>query len=586
MKTCQLMWKMIAYRPGIFFANTIMWILIIISPLIHGLIIREVFDTLGGEARLEIGLWWLLGLLVAAEFFLIILIYLGARLDIFHRFMMSSLIRSNLLRGLLKKPGARPTSEATGEVLNIFRDDVEHAEDSISWITDTLGTLFFFLTAVTILFTINSRITLLVFTPMILVLVIAHWAGERIQRYRKASRDATGEVTGFLGEIFSSIQAIKVNGAEQKVVAHFEKLSERRKQVLVKDSLFNQILESIFNNTANLGTGLILLVSAQAMSTNDFSVGDFTLFIYYLTITTALTGFFGSFLAHYKQARVSFGRMLGILETEPPENLVKHVPLYLTKERPQLSPPVFSKMTPLEKLEVYGLTYSFPGTNKGIKDISFTIKKGSLTVISGRVGSGKSTLLRTLLGLLSKDKGNVYWNGQKIDHPADFFIPPHSAYTSQAPNLFSDTVYNNIVFDLPKEEVDINQAIKSAVLEDDIKDLEEGLETIIGPQGVKLSGGQLQRVAVARMFAHKSDLYVFDDISSALDVETEKTLWNRLFQRSEATCLVVSNRNTLLQCADNIILLKDGRVIGEGSLEELLTSSQEMQTIVGTKTLS
>jgi len=115
------------------------------------------------------------------------------------------------------------------------------------------------------------------------------------------------------------------------------------------------------------------------------------------------------------------------------------------------------------------------------------------------------------------------------------------------------------------------------VLEADLNSLDQGLDTLIGPKGVKISGGQRQRAAAARMFVRNPELLVFDDLSSALDVETETQLWERVFARQGATCLVVSHRRPALRRADHILVLKEGQLVAEGLLDELLVTCEEMQ---------
>jgi ATP-binding cassette subfamily B protein len=434
--------------------------------------------------------------------------------------------------------------------------------------------------AIVIMVRIDPWITLATVAPIAAIVFLVKLARERVNEYRRQNREATSDVTGALGEIFGAAQAIQVAGAEARVIAHFRRLNERRGHTAIRDRVLTALIDAFSSNMVIIGTGLVLLSAARAVDRGAFTVGDFALFTTYLwPIAQFLRNITGRLVA-WQQSRVSLARMQGLLAGAPESTLVERQDVYLFEEAPLPTPPERAPSDRLERLEATGLTCTYAPGDQGVHDVDLVLTPGEFVVVTGRVGAGKTTLLRALLGLLPLDAGTISWNGAPVPDPAAWFKPPRCAYTPQVPRLFSDTLRENILLGLPPDEVPLGDAIAAAELAADVAGFEHGPETRVGAKGTRLSGGQVQRAAAARALVRRPALYVFDDLSSALDVETELRLWRNVAAwQPQAAFLVVSHRQPVLRQADRIVLLVNGRLAASGSLEELLERYPEMRAI-------
>ncbi len=378
-------------------------------------------------------------------------------------------------------------------------------------------------------------------------------------RLERAARDTVAARAAFATALVSTLSAartVKLAGATRPVLAHLAELdavrSERQRREIA--------VQVWARSTPSLASGLFPIGVWALFLSGGLSAGATLVAVATLGAARWFAWTTASLISQVPSARVWTRRTAEMTGIEVYSARVPGVDLTAgTAPAPPVAP-----RTPLRRLELAGFGVRHTDGITAVRDVDLTVERGQLVLVVGPVGSGKSSLLRALAGI-APHIGRLTWNGETVDEPELFLRPNQVGYVGQLPRVLSGTVAENITLG---HQLDARHAVTTAQLEHDLAATGSGLGLLIGHKGTRLSGGQLQRLALARALAPRTELLVADDVSSALDVTTELALWQALREHGVTVVGSTSKRAALVR-ADHVVVLSGGTVMAQGPWRDL-----------------
>ena len=371
-----------------------------------------------------------------------------------------------------------------------------------------------------------------------------------------------------LREQISGIRVIRAFIREDHESKRFEGANEDVYSVTLRASRWMVLLFPIAMFMVNVSSVAVIWFGAFRIDSGDIQIGQMTAFLNYLIqiLISVMMSTMLLFLA--PRSAVSADRILEVLDTEP-----------------TVAPPA-GPVTPQELtgvVEFRDVTFTYPGAEDPVlANVSFTLTPGRTTAIIGATGSGKSTLVNLIPRLYDVSSGEVLVDGVDVRHLDPDALWSRIGLVPQKPYLFSGTVASNLLYGRPDAtQEQMWEALRIAQAADFVEKLDGGLAAHIAQGGTNVSGGQRQRLSIARALVKEPAIYVFDDSFSALDVATDARLRAALAPATaERATLIVAQRVATIRGADEILVLEHGRIVGRGTHEELLAGNATYQEIV------
>ena len=472
-------------------------------------------------------------------------------------------IRMDATKSLMEMEASYFETRQTGNLMSVLSADVAQLEDVISDAsTSIIRIVTTFITAFVILFWMSPTLSIILFAPLILIVPMVIWFSTRVQRKYRKQRESTGGIVAILENVLSGITVVQAYNATAFERERIEGQSgDYRDQAIQAAFIRNRFIPGIYV-VAGISFGLLVSAGGWVMSSGEISVGQFVTFLLISTRMTMPMFILGMLLNQLQKGEAASRRVFAIIDLEPS--------ISDSDDAKDLDEPITT-------VSFDSVTFAYPSTSVNVlNDVSFRVKSGEFLGIMGHTGAGKSTILKLVEKFYQPQLGQVRINGQDISEFTIHSVRSRIGFVSQDPFLFFGTIRDNVAYAREASDDDVKLALETAGAWEFVVEMENGMDTMVGDRGVRLSGGQRARISLSRALLMNPDVLILDEASAALDAETEKRIQQSLFGGGNGSngkkriTIGVAHRLATIRNADEIISMVDGAIVERGSHQELL----------------
>jgi ATP-binding cassette subfamily B protein len=422
--------------------------------------------------------------------------------------------------------------------------------------------------AAAIMLIVNPELAVLALTPTPFIFWIAWQYGKKNRPASQEVQQRIAELTAEVDESIGGIRLVKAFAREERQLARIRRAASRVFDQSMVSTRLRAFYSPFIGFLPQIGIAIVLLAGGHQAIDGQITVGEFVAFIGYVTRLTGPVRMLGMALGMAQRAVASGARVFEILDREPG----------------MTSPPDAQPLPAgAGHVELRGVSFAYGEDGPTVLDgIDLDVPGGRTIAIVGGTGSGKTTLVMLLPRLYDPSEGSVLIDGADLREVDVASLRGDVGLVSDEPFLFSDTVRGNIAYARPDAtQEEIEDAARRADIHEFVEGLPDGYDTLIGERGLTVSGGQRQRLAIARAIVSDPRILILDDATSSVDASTEAQIKAALRElMRDRTTFIIGHRLSTIALADEIVVLEDGRVAARGTHDELLDQSELYREIV------